>query len=360
MTARATLLTSYQEGVSPTGTALTILSGNVQASSKNDIRSTLDLTVDGDRWDFTTGDILPYGNTVFIERGIVFGGGVREWVSLGYFRIYEVEQNDAPNGEIRIAGRDRMSALIDSKLEAPVQFLKTRTVSQVFDSLVTDPATGGPFPDATITFDDTFGSTAIGRTVIIEEDRYGGLRDLVRAYGKIMYWDYDGTLQIKSIPDPTVSVWDVNAGENGVLINMGRKLTREGIFNAVVATSQASDTTAPKRGVARDINVNSPTYYYGDFGPVPRFYSSPFITTSKQAVNAAKQLLIQSIGKPHEVDFTSIANPALEPLDPVNLNPLTGTEIHVCDDLQIGLTDNDPMTGKTRNQLGLEIEEEAG
>jgi Domain of unknown function (DUF5047) len=354
MAARATLLTTYQSGVTPTGTELVIAAGNVQSSSRNDIRSTLDLSLDGTGWDFSiNGDLIPYGNEVFIERGIVFGGGIREWVSLGYFRIYAVEQDEAPNGQIRIEGRDRMSGIIDAELETPVQFTKTRTVTQIFEQLVEEV-----YPLATVEFDDSLGSTQIGRAVIMERDRYAGLRDIARAYGKIMYWDHEGVLQVKDPPNPSVSVWDINAGEAGVLIKLGRRLTREGIYNSVVAESQGSDTTTPKRGIARDGNANSPTYYYGDFGKVPRFYSSPFITTTTQARLAARNLLLQSIGRPHEVDLTAIPNPALEPLDPVNMNPGTGLETHVLDDLNIGLTDDAPLNGTTRNQFGLEIEEE--
>jgi hypothetical protein len=355
MVSRATLLTSYQEGTTPTGTDLPVLGGDVRSSAQADIRSTLDMTTDGTGWDFTPGAALtPYGSEIFIERGIVFGGGTVEWVSQGYFRIYEVEQEDAPDGPLRIAGRDRMSGIVDARFEAPRQFLKTATYGDVFDQLVTEV-----YPDATIEWDDDLVSTALGRTVVAEEeDRYAFLRDMVRSRGKILYWDYAGVLQVKDTPDPTSAVWEVNAGEAGVLVSLGRKLDREGVYNAVVAVGEGSDTTAPARGVARDVNPDSPTNYYGAFGPVPRFHFSPFYLTNTQARSGARSILTAALGRPHAVDFSSIPNPALEVFDAVNLRPGSSSEIHVLDDIALSLLASGPMTAATRGQFAAEVEEE--
>jgi Domain of unknown function (DUF5047) len=355
MASRATVLTTYQEGTSPVGTEIPILGGDVQSSSNADIRATLDLLTDGTAWNHTASSLLtPYGNEVLIERGIKYSGGAVEWISQGYFRIYEAEQDEAPDGPVRITGRDRMSGIIDARLEVPAQFSSGTTVSNVFNILA-----GAVYPDLTVVFDDSLGGTAIGRAVITEEDRYGFLKDLVRAHGKVMYFDYAGFLQVKSPPNPTDVVWSAHAGKQGVLIQMSRKLSRDRIYNSVVATGEATDTdTTPARGVARDINPDSATYYYGPFGPVPRFYSSPLITTNNQAKNAARSLLTQSLGRPQAVDFTAIPNPALEPLDPVSLNVTGSIEVHVLDDIRLPLVATDAMTSTTRQQLGIEIEEE--
>jgi Domain of unknown function (DUF5047) len=355
MASRATVLTTYQEGTSPSGTEIPILDGDVRSSANADIRATLDMTTDGTAWAHAAGSLLtPYGNEILIERGIKYSGGAVEWVSQGYFRVYEAEQDEAPNGPVRISGRDRMSGIIDARLEAPAQFSSGTTVSNVFNTLV-----GAVYPAATVVFDDSLGGQAIGRAAITEEDRYGFLKDLVRSHGKVFYWDYAGFLQVTDPPSPTDVVWNAHAGKQGVLIQMARRLSREGVYNSVVATGEATDAdTTPARGVARDVNVDSPTYYYGPFGPVPRFYSSPLITTSTQARGAARSLLVQSLGRPQAVDFTAIPNPALEPLDPVSLKASSSIEIHVLDDITLPLVATSAMTATTRQQLGIEIEEE--
>lgn len=354
MTARARVCTTFQTGTNPAGTVIPILGGDVTLDGNADVRSTLDLITDGaGMWPDSGTDLLtPYGNEVFVERGIVYGNGVTEWVSLGYFRIDTPEQDVVPDGPIRIAGQDRMSGIVDARLEAPIQFAATAQYGDVVEQLV-----WAVYPLATIEWPDGGDGNFLLRALIAEEDRYDFLNQLVTSAGKIWYWDHRGVLVIKNAPNPSSSVWTVAAGKGGVLIEMSRALTRKGVYNAVVATGEAGDTTPPARAVARDINTESPTYYYGPFGPVPRFYSSTFITTNAQAASAARALLLTSLGLPYSVDFQSVANPALEPFDPITLKyperARSGTllqEVHIIDTLKIGLTHADPTSGSTREQ----------
>jgi hypothetical protein len=348
MNARARVCTTFQTGTSPTGTDIPVLDGDVVSDANADVRSTLDMTTDGNSMWPTYGNLLlaPYGNEVFVERGIEFGNGSTEWVSLGYFRIQEPTQDQAPNGPIRIAGRDRMAGLIDARLVVPAQFLSTATYATVVSTLVT-----AVYPTATIQWDS--GSTAqIGRSLIAEEDRYGFLNDLVTGLGKIWYWDYRGVLVIRDQPSTTTTVFDINSGQDGVLVNLSRKLTRESVYNAVVATGEAADTATPVRAAAIDANPNSPTYYFGRFGPVPRFYSSPSITGSSQAASAAASLLRKQLGLRYEVNFAAVPNPALEPWDCVRVtySGRTAVETHVIDRITIPLTSGAAMTATTREQ----------
>jgi uncharacterized protein DUF5047 len=311
-----------QTGVSPTGTEILILDGDVQLDSTSPVRSTLELVTDGTGMfpDSASDLFAPYGNELFIRRGVAYGGQSFEWVSLGYFRINATEQDNAPNGPIRIQAQDRMIGIIEARLLAPIQFAATETYGDVVDYLVQEV-----YPWATVEWDDLTDTDALGRAVIAEEERYDFLDDLITSRGKIWYWDYRGVLVIKDVPDPDDPVWEVDAGENGVLISLARDLSREGVYNAVVATGEALDTATPSTAVAVDNNPDSPTYYYGDFGKVPRFYSSPFITTDAQALTAAESLLKKKLGLPYNVDFSTVPNPALEPWDPIAVN-LAGTE----------------------------------
>jgi len=320
-TAQAFVVAPGQTGTTPTGTEIPILDGNVQLDATAQIRSTLDLTTDGTgEWPNQVSDLFtPYGNEVFVRVGMVFGGGVTEWVSLGYFRIFDVGQDEAPNGPLRISGQDRMSGIVDARLVQPQQFLATATYGAVVTSLVQEV-----FPTAVITWDDLSYTDALGRAVIAEEDRFEFLDDLIKSKGKIWYWDYRGYLVIKDVPPEDDPVWDVNAGENGVLVSLSRELSREGVYNGVVAYGDALDNVTPARAVAVDNNPTSPTYWNGNFGKVPRFYSSPFITTINQAQSAANSLLRQKLGLPYNVDFSAVPNAALEPWDPVAVN-IVGT-----------------------------------
>jgi hypothetical protein len=347
MAVRARAVVPGQTGVDPDGVEIAVLGGDVSLDAGADIRSTIDLTTDGYRmWPSTTSVLLaPYGNEVFVERGIQFGNGVTEWCSLGYHRINEPEQDEVPDGPIRLSGSDRMAGLIDARLLEPIQFGASATLGDVVDELVTDV-----YPGAVIEWDDDTDDVTLGRTLIAEEGRHRFLDDLVTAQGKIWHWDHRGVLVIAAPPDPATPVYTVDSGRHGVLVSMARRLTRDGVYNAVVAVGEAADDVTPVRAAAVDNNPTSPTYFYGGFGKVPTFFTSPFMTTTAQAAVAADSLLRKKLGLPYSVDFTTVPNPALEPYDPIWIRYPGRLERHIVQSLTIPLTAEEPLTATTREQ----------
>jgi hypothetical protein len=348
-----------QTGVTPTGRALRIdanAAGTVTLDADADVRGTLDLTV-AEPWPtaLDATDLTPYGAEVFVTRGVEFGNGRIERAALGYYRLGLVEQGDA-RGTIRLTGQDRMGGIVDSRLLTPAQYGAGSTHGAVVELLVEDV-----YPGAVIEWDDntaTGRDKPLGRTVTEEEDRYKLLLDLVQSLGKICYFDHRGVLVVQTPPDPGQPVWQVDAGTNGVLVTLSRALSRDGVYNAVKATGEALDNTPPVVGYAFDVDLASPTRWGGPFGQVPRFYSSPLMTTVAQAEAAAASLLTQSRGLPYVVDFTAIPNPALLPLDPVEVvypvdltrMPHVARELHILAQLNIPLGIGGAMTANTRKQ----------
>jgi hypothetical protein len=66
------------------------------------------------------------------------------------------------------------------------------------------------------------------------------------------------------------------------------------------------------RAEAFDLQPNSPTYIYGDFGDVPYFESSPLIRTAEQAQAAADKRLLSVIGFTESFELLAGPNPVLE------------------------------------------------
>ena len=347
MTARARVVAPGQTGVNPTGTEVPILGGDVHLDGRADVRSTLQLITEGSLWPVRADGLLaPYGNELFVERGIKYGNGTTEWVSLGYHRIDTPEQDDAPDGPIVIQAQDRMSGIVDGRLTQPIQFPATMTFGAITAQLVTDI-----YPSATIEWDDlAVRDRQVGRATIAEQDRYRYLRDLWDSLGKTACWDHRGILVIKSPPDVSSPVAEISHGQGGVLVSLSRRLAREGVYNAVVASAEAADVESPVRAVAVDNNPASPTYWHGNFGKVPRFYSSPLLTTLPQAQAAAASMLARQLGLPYAVDFGVVPNPALEPDDPVRVRYPGRNEVHVIDRLTVPLTAEGVMTASTREQ----------
>lgn len=245
-----------------------------------------------------------------------------------------------------------MSGLIDGRLEAPRQFATGTSVLSIFNDLVLEI-----YPTAGIDFDYDASTDTVRTSYVADEDRYTFLRDLIKARGKIMYWDYRGRLQVKDPPDPLTPIYEVNSGANGVLVALNRQLDREGVYNAVVTLGETPTTDVePVRAVARDMNPASPTMWGGRFGKVPRFYQSPFISTVAQAQSAAQSILQGAIGLPYTVDFTMVPNPALEPLDPILITTNNIGEKHVIESIVIPLEFSEPITATTRELTNTMIE----
>jgi hypothetical protein len=348
---RARVVETFQTGTNPDGVELSINTGNVQIDGTADIRSTLDLTVDGTRlWPVRGGRNLlaPYGNEIFVERGVFLGGGSTEWVSLGYFRIEAPSQNLLPDGPIRITGSDRMAGIKDARPLIPRQYLASDTYGAVVADVVTEV-----YPGATIVWDSGDTDT-LGRDQVLDQDRYKFLHDLITSLGKTVYWNHRGELSIQDVPNPATPVFEVNAGANGVLVQGAttRQLSRENVYNAVVASGEAADEQPPVFGIAVDNDPTSPTYYFGRFGPVPMFFSSTFMTTDAQASAAAAGLLVKNTGLPYSIDFGIVPNPALEPDDPVlvTYSRRDGAEVHVLKSVTVPLTADGAMKATTREQ----------
>jgi hypothetical protein len=352
---RVQILSTYQTGTAPVGgVVLNVIDGAVSLDGDAAVRSSLDMVTTGGLNVFpqrSSDQLTPYGNELFVECGIQLANGSVEIVSQGYFRIDTVEQSSAPFGSIRVTAFDRMKGIVEARLTVPTSFSAGTTVSSIFTTLIREV-----YPSATIEFEDSgFASSTLVSTQVAEEDRFGFLNNIATSNGNIMYWDYRGVLVIKPLPDPTASVWTVNAGTQGVLVSSTRAVSREGVYNAVVAVGESVNETPPVRGIAVDNDPNSPTYWFGDFGKVPRFFSSSFITTLDQAINAAQSILRKTLGLPHSVNFSSISNPALEPLDAITIDQLDVVALHVIETLVIPLTPESPLTATTRRQASLQL-----
>ncbi|HEY9418237.1 MAG TPA: DUF5047 domain-containing protein [Pseudonocardia sp.] len=345
---RARVCTTFQTGTDPDGVEIPVVGGDVISASTADIRSTLDLTTEYDWPRNAAGLLAPYGNEIYIERGIDYGNGSREWVGLGYFRIDTPDQDDAPKGPIQIAAPDRMAGIIDARFLTPRQFASSMTRGALVQLLVREV-----YPAATISWDDTaVRDAAVGRTVTADRDRYATLKDLVTSLGKVGYWRYDGVFRVETPPALAgTPSWTVKSGEGGVLVKLSRSITRVGIYNVVVASGESTDTTPPVWAAVADLNPASPTRYGGRFGPVPRFYASPFLTTTDQCRSAASLLLVKSLGLPYSVNLQAIPNAALEPDDLIGVE----TEKHIADVVTIPLDEETPITVETRKQYGESI-----
>lgn len=336
--------TVFQTGTDPIGTDLSLISGSVELDGTADIRGTGSITVAATWPRAQNLDLAIYGAEVYLARGVETGADEVLWAPLGYYRINETSQSDAADGPLTLDLQDRMATIIDSRLLEPRQWLTTTTVGDIISEVVTEV-----YPDAVIEYDDDSYLSQLGRSMTVEEERYEVLTTIADGLGKIFYFDGEGVLRFETAPDENTPVWTVAAGAAGVMVQADRSISRDGVYNAVVVTGEGADDVEPVRAVSYDASPTSPTYFYGSFGQVPKFYSSTFITTQAQALNTAASMLRQSLGRPYDVGFSAVPNPALKPYDPIGVVYSDGSrETHIMERVTIPLDVSTSMSGTTR------------
>ena len=333
-------------------TQVEVVDGTVTLDQQAAVRGRCDLTIVTDPdYDIqglvpnsASSLLAPYGNEIQLSRGIAYADGTSEVVPLGVFRIQDAQVDDDPSGmQIKIAGQDRAARFIDARFEEPYQVAAGVNYGTAIEDVLQDA-----WPEVPTSFALT---AQLAPSLIAQEgdDRWAFAQSMATAIAMDLYFDGDGVCVLApvSLSDPVMTIAE---GEDGVLVAAGRRWTREGAFNAVIATGENTGEAAPARGVARDDNPYSPTYYYGAFGKVPRFYSSPFLTTDAQAAAAAAKILADELGTTESVSFGSLVLPHLEPGDTVRITRARAgiDEDHLVDQLTVPLSSLGSMTGATR------------
>lgn len=320
--------------------------GTVTLDGQASIRGRCDLTVrDLDLIPSGPGDLLsPYGNEVKVERGIRYLDGTEELVPLGVYRIEDAEVDDTGGDlPISIPAYDRSKRISDAKFEEPYEIASgTNFATAIEDTIKLT------YPDVVSSLAETELTTPPIRAEE-GEDRWEFCRGLAKAIGMELYFNGEGELVLAPYVTGEV-VATLAEGPGGVLKGVRRRMTRENARNKIIATGENTGNAAPVRAEALDDNPASPTYYYGDFGQVPDWYTSPHIAADEQAQDAAEAVLAKRLGVTQSVDFRSLVNPALEPGDTVRITRERAgvDEDHVLDQVVIALTAEGEMSGQTR------------
>lgn len=329
----------------------TVETGKVDLDSSAAIRGRCDFTVidDGlrDLIPVTASDMLaPYGNEARLARGIRFPDGTAEAVSLGVFRMRQVNPEDTgDSATIQITGLDRWSRITDARFESMWVIPAGTNAVEAIRQTVLDC-----YPDCPM----DLGSTTITIPQKIGErggDRGVFIQDIAMSLGSELYFDGTGTLVRRPMALATDnSRWTITEGEGGALLKAGRAWDVERLYNKVISSGEPQDGSAPVCASAWDSNPLSPTYYYGKFGKRPRFYVSQMIATEQQAALASAGILAKSLGASQQITFDQMVDPTMEPGKVVRImrDRLGLDEKHVLDTLTIPLAATDSMPGRTR------------
>lgn len=336
---------------------LRLVSGSVDASRTSQIRYGCNITVDANT-PVDLENINPFATRLRIFRGVHISRGWPQYARLGIHQVQTVAEDLA--GNITISGQGY------EKIGQDARFLTPRTIGGdngdtargVLEDLVREfhPGAG---------FDWRVDGNILIPTIHQDTDRWavidGGANDpsIAKALGAECYFDATGTFVIA--PTPTLKdnpIWTIPQGE--AMINPNTEISRDGVYNVVVAMGSSTDSSRPPvgPGIAWDNDPSSPTYagpdpvnrpeLAGPFGVVPRFYTSPLLLTVDSCTGAAQSILADALGLHKTVSFDVVANPALEPGDVVRADVKKGYfESHIIDSISWDLM-SPAMTCQTR------------
>lgn len=340
------------------GASLQIQDGSVILDANADIRGTLDLTVEGawpnaavlaadGRVSGAAAMAHPYGVQVQVSRGIRYGTGATELVTLGTFVVTAIEQDGLRSTPaIRITGQDRAHLVAGALLDTAVQFAATDTWDTFLAYLLTSAHT-----ELTYSLDFP-GTTTLGADLLVEEgaDPWKTIRDAAAALGKAAWFDADGICKVTSPPDPGTAVWTVASGPGGVMVSTGRHMTRDGQYNGMLAIGEDASDIAPARGVAYDLGPGSLTAWGDAFGRRLKVLRSSLIVSDADAAAAAQTELRRTVGLPYGLNLEAVPNPALEPWDVLAVQHAAGDiELHVVDRVTVPLSADQPVQLATRD-----------
>lgn len=333
-----------------TWTPVRVREGTVTADRTSQTRWSMNATLElGPTMDLN--GVNPYHTRVKARRGIKPLRGDPRWFSIGQYRVSKTTK--AYGDVIQVEGESFEKYVQDYRLIVPrtIGGGPGDTGQVIVEALIHEA-----MPEAGFLW--LMGSTdALIPTIQQDQDRWALIdgdtdsTSVARAIGAEVYCDGDGTFVVAPVPELTDEpVWTVEHG--GALVSTSNELSRENVYNVVVANGESTDSDkAPVGpGIAWDDDPNSPTYagpdplnhpeLAGAFGLVTRYYTSPLLVDDVGCQNAAQSILANALGLQKNVSFDALTNPTLVPGQVVRIEVDEGLyENHVLDSVSYGLAD---------------------
>lgn len=163
---------------------------------------------------------------------------------------------------------------------------------------------------------------SISRSVAYQEDRLEAVLDLADIIGGVPYMASDGTLTMRPKVWPA-AVDTMRRGDGGSIINIGRGMSAEGVYNAVIFRGQDDNqgkVLATSEIISGPFRTKNPTGSRSPAHRRPTFRSNQFVKSKAQAQAYTDSELarVSTLGAT-KWPITEIWNPLREVGDVVNV-----------------------------------------
>ena len=292
--------------------------------------------------------LAPFGNEIFVATGIATSAGTgtedqvaspTTWNAQGLFAITTSTVDDTVNDvTVTLDLSDRAWTIAQRTLKNPYNFPATPSGNfaaemQALLNMVWNQQIGV----APLIFNIQPTSAIVPSASYNQgSDPWQAAQDMASAIGYELYFDINGVVTGKPIPDPytTAITWNfsddetlvIGAGGSGSTALQGSPfstpveisvvMTRDGVYNDIVIQGTGDANTATYNGdgietssppilaEAADTRPGSPTYIGGGMGDVPNFVTSSLITTDG-AQDTANTDLNQALSAAWTVTITT-------------------------------------------------------
>lgn len=264
---------------------------------------------DGVDWTPSTDDapLAANGQRLHVKLGVGLSQGRVEWFAR---RRLLIQESDADGDSVQVSAVGLLSLIDEARLVSPYQ--PNANLSNALRGLLE--------PALSVLIDAALSDRATPAAVNWDEDRLGAVLEVLDAWPAQGSVDPEGYLRIGAVTQSTAPVLAItDTGSSATLIESAGSSTRDGAYNAVVARGTQSDG-AQIQGVA--YLTTGPKAYGGSFNPlaVPKFFSSPLLTTIAQC-NAAAATIAARLARENNREYkvAMVPHPALQEGDVVSL-----------------------------------------
>lgn len=265
------------------------------------------------------------GNEIRIFSGYQFADGSQEVTPCGVYRMTKpamVDPGDAVT--ITITGQDRAFEVTRRDYTDPYPITGAPTIDSAIHDLIDSRMPGLNYNLEPSTY--SVPDITLGASTSSAGDPMADAISLATGGGMEVFFDSQGTVVLRTVPDPTTAPISLVFAEGGfVLLEADRAIDETSTFNGVICIGNGAGLAAP---IQEAVWVTDPTSPLNPavFGYVPYRLVSSTVTTSAQAIAAASAKLQTLLTAFDDTGFTAVGNPALACGDGLSLKrPRLGT-----------------------------------
>lgn len=232
-------------------------------------------------------------------------------IRVGVFIIQSWALDDRA-GTVQVNAVGRLQGVAEARLTSPLAPRPNGTLASEFERLLPDGFSVDIHPDLV--------DRRCPQSMEWAEDRLGALYEIADAWPARLRTDEWGQLVLlPPLPETAAPIVSLADGEGGTVVQVNRTDTRDQAYNVVVARSSATDEPdkAPIQAIATQLS--GPMRADGPYGQVVKFWSSPLVSTVRQAQNAANTMLKSSLRPSTALPVSIVPDPRLDLDDPVEV-----------------------------------------